>query len=507
MDISSSKALETTSPKKSQNLQENKKGKKRWYIPKRYIITVLGSLGLFNVYAMRVNLSVAIVAMVNSTSNLNLTEFRKIKECPSLLRYKTNTTAEIFKGEQYNWDSNDQGIILGSFFYGYLATQLPGGILAEKFGAKWLYGGGVLVTAIFSLLTPLAADLGPTAFIAIRVLEGLGEGVTFPAINAAISCWSPKVERSRISTIVYTGALLGNVVAMPISGWLCSSEFMGGWPSVFYLFGSLGCIWFLFWSILVYDTPSEHPGISQEELSYIEQNKGAHSQEKKAIPWKHIFTSFPMWAVIISHFGHNFGFLILLTEMPTYLSTILHFDIQSNGLLSALPYIVQSICAMLAAYFVDKLRTSGNISITTIRKISNSVGLFGPSLCLLGITVSGCQPFLNVLLLTLAMAFNGFVYSGFNVTHVDMSPDFAGTLYGITNTISNINGIIGPLIVGYFTQSGATILNWNYVFYITAAMYSTSAIFYAVFASAEPQPWGIKKSEREKQHPLDTLKS
>ncbi|PRD25141.1 UNVERIFIED_CONTAM: putative transporter [Trichonephila clavipes] len=83
----------------------------------------------------------------------------------------------------------------------------------------------------------------------------------------------------------------------------------------------------------------------------------------------------------------------------------------------------------------------------------------------------------------------------------------SGTLYGITNTISNINGIIGPMIVGYFTHSGATIVNWNYVFYITAATYSTSAIFYNIFASAEPQPWGVKKSESEKQYNLDTLKS
>ncbi|PRD25139.1 UNVERIFIED_CONTAM: Sialin [Trichonephila clavipes] len=150
-------------------------GTGRWYIPKRYIITVLGSLGLFNVYAMRVNLSVAIVAMVNSTSDLDRNETYQVKECSSLLSHETNTTIETFRGEQYNWDSKDQGIILGSFFYGYLATQLPGGILAEKFGAKWLYGGGVLVTAIFSLLTPLAADLGTKTFIAIRILEGLGE--------------------------------------------------------------------------------------------------------------------------------------------------------------------------------------------------------------------------------------------------------------------------------------------------------------------------------------------
>ncbi|GBN88706.1 Putative inorganic phosphate cotransporter [Araneus ventricosus] len=378
---------------------------------------------------MRVNLSVAMVAMVNNTKNSSPNDSFQVVECPNLIQYDPEDGQkkdEGFKGEQYNWDSKAQGIILGSFFYGYIITQLPGGILSERFGGKWLYGGGCLVTAVFSLLTPLAASLGTGAFITVRILEGLGEGVTFPAVNMMISRWSPRVERSRISTIIFTGSQIGNVIAMPISGVLSSTDLLGGWPSVFYVFGAFGCVWFLFWCIFVYENPSQHPSISKEELLYIEQNKEEKPKTKVSIPWKDIFTSLPMWACIIAHIGHNFGFLILLTEMPTYLSGILHFDIKANGLLSALPYIVQAICAWLASFLADRLRKSGRMSITTIRKICNSIGLFGPAICLLGVTMSGCRPDLIVALLSLSLALNGFIYSGFNVTHVDMSPDLAG---------------------------------------------------------------------------------
>ena len=75
----------------------------------------------------------------------------------------------------YEWDSETQGWILGSFFYGYIVTQVPGGYLARKYGAKWLLGIGILGTVIFTLLTPLAADLGAGYLIAVRVLEGIGE--------------------------------------------------------------------------------------------------------------------------------------------------------------------------------------------------------------------------------------------------------------------------------------------------------------------------------------------
>ncbi|GFT21123.1 putative transporter, partial [Nephila pilipes] len=73
------------------------------------------------------------------------------------------------------------------------------------------------------------------------------------------------------------------------------------------------------------------------------------------------------------------------------------------------------------------------------------------------------------------------------------------TIFGITNAISNVCGILGPMIVGYFTASGATIANWSDVFYITAAVYTLSAVFYAIFASAEQQSWGVAKSAQEKK--------
>lgn len=76
---------------------------------------------------------------------------------------------------EFNWNSNTQGLVLGAFFYGYIITQIPGGWLAEVFGGKKLFGFGVLCTAILTLLTPLAARWNLYVFIALRVIEGIGE--------------------------------------------------------------------------------------------------------------------------------------------------------------------------------------------------------------------------------------------------------------------------------------------------------------------------------------------
>lgn len=68
-----------------------------------------------------------------------------------------------------------------------MVTQLPGGRLAEKYGGKRLYGGGILITSIFTLLTPLAATVSLPLFVIVRVIEGFGEGVTFPVMHALLA--------------------------------------------------------------------------------------------------------------------------------------------------------------------------------------------------------------------------------------------------------------------------------------------------------------------------------
>lgn len=85
----------------------------------------------------------------------------------------------VIQDGEFAWDEYRQGIILGSFFWGYIVTQIPGGRLAELFGARSLLGGGILCTSILTLLTPVAARISDTMLILSRVLMGLGEVFVF----------------------------------------------------------------------------------------------------------------------------------------------------------------------------------------------------------------------------------------------------------------------------------------------------------------------------------------
>ncbi|XP_030627244.1 sialin [Chanos chanos] len=450
----------------------------------RYGLALLSCYGFFVAYALRVNLSVAMVDMLNSSTSGNASP----SVCPrhsSPVRPTHNHTASV-----YNWDHETQGWILGSFFYGYILTQIPGGYLARKYGAKWLLGLGILGTVIFTLLTPVAADLGPGYLIAVRVLEGIGEGVTYPAMHAMWASWAPPLERSRLLTISYTGAQLGTVVALPLSGQIC---FYLDWTYVFYIFGAVGLLWFVLWVFLVSNSPSSHSRISDRERLYITSSlKNELSPTVDYIPWKSILTSLPLWAIVVAHFSYNWTFYTLLTLLPTYMNSILGFSIQQNGMLSALPYLGCWLIALLGGQLADYLRETCLYRTVLVRKAFTLAGMIGPAVFLVAAGYTDCDYILAVVFLTISSSLGGLSSSGFNINHLDIAPSYAGILLGITNSFATIPGMVGPVIAKALTKSN-TIEEWRIVFYISAAINLFGAIFFTLFGRGGVQPWAVQE--------------
>ncbi|KAJ8923064.1 hypothetical protein NQ315_001613 [Exocentrus adspersus] len=437
----------------------------------RHILGIMGFLGFANVYAMRVNLSVAIVAMVNNTAIPHPSSNNTFEHCQA----PNNTNSTVPSDGEFVWDEKTQGLVLGSFFYGS-----QGGRLAELFGGKLVYGIGVLVTAVFTLLSPVAARTNFPLFIIVRVLEGMGEGVTFPSMHAMLARWIPPLERSKFAAYVYAGTNFGTILSLPLSGWLCSFEYDGGWPLSFYLFGILGIIWFVFWLFLIYDTPTSHPRIDSEEKAFILASIGPQDEDDKAaIPWCSMLKCLPLWAILVTQCGQSWAFYTLLTELPTYMAHILHFDIQSNALLSAVPYLTSWWCGILTSIIADWLLSKGYLSLSTSYKLFNSIAAVIPSLGILGVAYVGCDKVAAQLLLALPGAFAGAVYAGNQMNHIALSPKYAGTMYGITNAAANT--------CGFF--SAETLGQWRMVFYLAAGINIGANLFYVAFASAREQPW------------------
>ncbi|CAF3556447.1 unnamed protein product [Rotaria sordida] len=130
-----------------------------------------------------------------------------IQACPFTDNNNNNnpSSQQISIESKLDWSPKTQGYVLSSFFYGYLLTQIIGGNLAERFGAKWIFGGSILGAGILTLLIPLAARTHAGVLIAIQILNGAFQGPVFPSIAALWGRWIPPFERSIVPPAASAG--------------------------------------------------------------------------------------------------------------------------------------------------------------------------------------------------------------------------------------------------------------------------------------------------------------
>lgn len=109
-------------------------------------------------------------------------------------------------------------MVIGSFFYGYWVLQVPGAWIALKLGATRIFGYGVLLASLMSLLTPVATRYHVYALCSVRLVQGLFLGVTYPCIIAIWAKWSPPLERSTMVTMAIAGEIVVSKSYLSTSG-------------------------------------------------------------------------------------------------------------------------------------------------------------------------------------------------------------------------------------------------------------------------------------------------
>ncbi|CAG9812519.1 unnamed protein product [Phaedon cochleariae] len=469
-------------------------------IPQRYILGLMGFLAILNAYTMRVSLSIAITEMVTPESSKEIFDPDACLATGNKTSTATVTNTDIL----YDWDETTQGLILSSFYWGYVVTHLPGGILAERFGGKYTLGIGILSTAVFTLITPWVihyTDGNWKVLVVLRVIEGLGEGTTYPALNVLLAKWVPLNERAKIGTLVYAGSQVGTIVSNSISGALINAT--KDWASVFYLFGGLGLLWFIIWVLICYSEPEDHPFISDKEKTFLKKELENVSTESIPIPWRSILSSPPLWALVAAQIGHDWGFFTMVTDLPKYMADVLKFDVKANGLWSSLPYLVMWLVSMGSGWLCDWLVAEGYMRLTFARKFFTTIAATGPAIFIMAASYSGCDRVLTVGMFTIAMGFMGTFYCGMKVNALDLSPNFAGTLMAIVNGIGAITGILTPYVAGALTENH-TLKEWRIVFWITFALFILTNLIYCMFGSGEEQPWNQPQKSTDDGELQDT---
>lgn len=388
------------------------------------------------------------------------------------------SVAIIPMARDLGWSPSTQGLVLSSFYVGYLLMQIGGGRLADHFGGKLVLGLGVLCWSLFTILTPPAAFLGFSALLLARVGMGLGEAVTFPSVYNMIARWVPPTEKARAVGLATSGIPVGTVFALLVTPIIVQAL---GWEWAFYLFGAVGVLWFVAWQRLVTARPEEHDRIGAAELALLKEQPLPDGAEAST-PLVHFLGNRATWAIIAAHFASNWTLYVVLSWLPKYVNEGLGVSFAAVGVVSMLPHVASLLFYNVWGTVADRMIAAGH-SVTFVRKLMQSISAGGLAVCLLLIDfASGIWMAMG--LLVMAKVLGAAAIGGYAVNHMDIGPRHAGTLMGISNTAGTLPGIIGVYVTGLILELTGS---WALVFQVTAGVALVGLGIYLLLASGEKQ--------------------
>ena len=336
------------------------------------------------------------------------------------------------------------GWVMSAFALGYALFQTPAGFLADRFGPRRIL---TIVVGFWSLFTGLTAvAYGFVSMLVVRFLFGAGEAGAFPNMARATFSWMPMAELGRVQGINFSGSRLGAAFALPVVAWMVD-EF--GWRASFLVLCVIGFIWAIFFYAWFRDDPTEHPGISDEERTYIlehRQNPERSQANPATLSLGSLIRSRNMWLLMGQYFASNFTFFFCLSWLYPHVKTTYNLDMVEAGLYASMPLVFGALGNWFSGWLVDYLYSRGHWSLS--RKGTAIVGFILAS-CGLVASVYMDSAFGAVAFLSIAVFGADMTLSPSWSVCIDIGKNNAGTVSGTMNMAGNIGAFLTALAFPY----------------------------------------------------------
>ncbi|MGE7965515.1 MFS transporter [Pseudomonas sp. NPDC089918] len=378
------------------------------------------------------------------------------------LNYADRATLSIV-GSALQKDLNltpvQMGLIFSAFAWAYVAGQIPGGWLLDRFGSKRVYAWSIFLWSFFTLLQSFVGWMSVTWAVAtlftLRLLVGVAESPSFPGNSRIAAAWFPTSERGTAAGIFTSAQYFATVLFAPLMGWL---TYHYGWHSVFVIMGLLGIAMTGVWWKVMHE-PDEHPRANIEELTLIraggglvESSHGAQSESRNPVRWgdiRQVLGQRLMIGVLLGQYCINTLSYFFLTWFPVYLVQERGMSILKAGFIASIPALCGFAGGILGGILSDSLVRRG-YSLTFARKAPMVIGMLMSTSMVACVTASA--DWLIIMLMAFAYFGKGFGAVGWAVVSDTAPKRIAGLCGGVFNAAGNIAGITTPIVIGLILQ-------------------------------------------------------
>jgi sugar phosphate permease len=381
------------------------------------------------------------------------------------------------------------GLLLSAFSLSYAFSQLPIGIMLDRFGARIMLGLGMFVWSVAQLSGGFIQTLNQ--FLFARICLGIGEAPQFPAGAKVFSEWFALRERGRPTGIFTASTTIGPALAPPI---LTALLLAFGWRWMFGVMGVLGIAVSIGW-YLVYRNRSD-VDLEPAEVAFLTEGEPYSSSESRITfaEWRGLFASRTTWGMIFGFMGVIYMVWLYLTWLPAYLEHERHLSIAKTGWIVSIPYLFGTLGVLSSGFIADGLMAHGVAPILS-RKWPICTGLIFAA----AFTVPAAftpNTTLAIVYLSLAMYFINLASGGaWALVSVAAPRHLVASLGSIQNFGGYLGGSFAPLVTGIVVDKTHSFVN---AFLISAGVSFAAALVYMFVVR-------VPVSERTEQFPAHEL--
>jgi ACS family tartrate transporter-like MFS transporter len=340
------------------------------------------------------------------------------------------------------------GLGMAIFFPSYLAFQIPGALLVERWSARRMISATMIAWGLLTSLTALIHT--PVQLYAARLVLGAAESAFFPGVIVYLSHWFTREDRAKATGNFMAAIPVSFVIGSPIAGWMIGYPWLGlaGWRWLFIIEGApavaLGIAAFFF----LPDWPQEATWLNSEQKQWL----GQALQREKALCGQKISIGAVLKSRIIlllaaAGFLNNLLIYGFSFWFPTLLKRLSGFSDVRVGLLGALPYLAGFLAMQVNGWHSDR---HGE------RRWHSAIPLFIAAIGLFG-CARGKHPFFLSMLLFMVVGLDWAFLSPFWSIPTDMfNESAAAAAVGLMASSVNLAGFVGPYAFGYLhSQTGS----------------------------------------------------
>ncbi|MFJ9178044.1 MFS transporter [Streptomyces sp. NPDC102360] len=351
-------------------------------------------------------------------------------------------------GHEFDLSRAQQGLAVSVFFVAYAVCQIPGGMLADRFGAKRVTCWALLIWSAFTALTGLAGSFA--ILLVVRFLFGIAEGIFPGSSMKAVSERTTPGQRMSANGIVQSSNAVAAVIAPLIAAPLIAHF---GWRSAFFTVAAVGV--FVYAAVRLWLPERERDSVTRTSAG------GART----------VIRSGTMWAFAGMFFGYDIIVWGLNTWVPSYLNQERGLALTSAGALSILPAGAATVAVIVGGRLADRFEGNQRKIVVPAMAVS-SVAL------ILMATASGTALFIGWMTVAIASASLGYMPI-FAVPLRSLPPELTGAAAGLITFGGQAGGVVAPTAMGLLADSAG--------FGAAFGFLVVGAVLAAVLACVTPQ--------------------